>query len=95
MRVASITRAVRCLVPQATSSIGAVRHLNLHEYQSKDLMEKFGVKVQKGKMAESSQGAYDVAKWVKDASTCRQRGCGVWRAPPRRALHCAQTPPLN
>ena len=31
--------------PRAVIDGGAVRFLNLHEYQSKDLMEKFGVQV--------------------------------------------------
>ncbi|CAE7572637.1 sucC, partial [Symbiodinium sp. KB8] len=39
-------------------------------------MEKFGVKVQKGKMAESSQGAFDVAKWVKAQIHAGGRGKG-------------------
>jgi hypothetical protein len=35
--------------PQAlpVASGGAVRFLNLHEYQSKDLLEKFGVQVRR------------------------------------------------
>ncbi len=41
---------------------GAVRYLNLHEYQSKDLMEKFGVRVQNGAMASTPDEAYNVAK---------------------------------
>jgi succinyl-CoA synthetase beta subunit len=45
--------------------IGAVRRLNLHEYQSKDLMEKFGVQVQKGKMASSAKEAGQIAKWIR------------------------------
>lgn len=45
-----------------------MRFLNLHEYQSKDLMEKFNVQVQKGKMAESASAAGEVAKWIKTES---------------------------
>ncbi len=45
-----------------------VRCLNLHEYQSKDLMEAYNVNVQKGKMAESAADAAAVAKWIKDAN---------------------------
>ena len=45
----------------ASSSVGAVRFLNLHEYQSKDLMESFGVIVQRGRMADSAAGAAAVA----------------------------------
>ncbi len=46
-----------------------MRHLNLHEYQSKDLMEKFGVQVQKGKMADSADKAFELAQWIKKDST--------------------------
>jgi succinyl-CoA synthetase beta subunit len=45
--------------------VGAVRHLNLHEYQSKEVMDRFNVKTQKGKMAESAEEAYEVAQWIK------------------------------
>jgi succinyl-CoA synthetase beta subunit len=41
--------------------VGAVRFLNLHEYQSKDLMESYGVIVQRGRMADSAAGAAAVA----------------------------------
>eukprot|EP01138_Halocafeteria_seosinensis_P010452 gb/GECG01010672.1/.p1 GENE.gb/GECG01010672.1/~~gb/GECG01010672.1/.p1 ORF type:complete len:463 (+),score=91.86 gb/GECG01010672.1/:1-1389(+) len=44
---------------------GSVRFLNLHEYQSKDLLESYAVSVQKGKVARSADEAYEVAKWLK------------------------------
>lgn len=46
------------------SGASLVRFLNLHEYQSKDLMESAGVKVQKGKMADSPAKARQVAEWI-------------------------------
>lgn len=45
--------------------VGAVRSLNLHEFQSKDLMEEFGVVVQKGKAATTAEEAEEVSKWIK------------------------------
>lgn len=45
-----------------------MRFLNLHEYQSKDLLERYGAQVQKGKMAASAPEAFEVAKWIKTAS---------------------------
>jgi succinyl-CoA synthetase beta subunit len=48
--------------------VGAVRFLNLHEYQSKDLMEKFGAKVQRGRMAASAAEAEAVAKEILAAN---------------------------
>jgi len=52
--------------PRQSGRIGAlkttpVRHLNLHEYQSKSLMEKYGIRVQKGKVASSPAEARKVA----------------------------------
>jgi len=52
----------------AAAPVGAVRHLNLHEYQSKDLMEKFGVQVQKGRVAATAKEAGDVARWIRQAN---------------------------
>ena len=38
------------------------RFFDLHEYQSKDLMRKFGVLVQRGDIATTPEAAYKVAK---------------------------------
>jgi succinyl-CoA synthetase beta subunit len=38
------------------------RFFDLHEYQSKDLMRKFGVLVQRGDIATNPEQAYTVAK---------------------------------
>jgi len=40
----------------------AVRHLNLHEYQSKALMAKYNVRVQKGEVASTPEEAEQVAE---------------------------------
>ncbi|XP_037087372.1 succinate--CoA ligase [GDP-forming] subunit beta, mitochondrial-like [Pollicipes pollicipes] len=45
-----------------TSLSPSVRHLNLLEYQSKDLLDKHGVTVQKFKMAESAEQAKEAVK---------------------------------
>jgi len=42
-----------------------VRYLNLHEYQSKDLMNKFNVRVQRGIMAETADAAEEAAKELR------------------------------
>lgn len=42
------------------------RFLDLHEYQSKGLMADFGVRVQRGKVADSAAEAREVADWLKD-----------------------------
>lgn len=51
---------------KAGGMLSAVRHLNLHEYQSKDLMAKFKVRVQKGATAESEAEAVTVANRLAD-----------------------------
>lgn len=38
------------------------RFFDLHEYQSKDLMRKFGVLVQRGNIATTPEQAFQVAK---------------------------------
>ena len=38
------------------------RFFDLHEYQSKDLMRKFGVLVQRGDIATTPEGAFKVAQ---------------------------------
>jgi len=43
-----------------------VRHLNLHEYQSKGLMAKHDVRVQKGDTADSTEEAFAVAQRIKN-----------------------------
>jgi len=61
--------AARCTRRSALPAIannGSVRFINLHEYQSKDVMEEFGVCVQKGKMADSADEAMKVAQWIKN-----------------------------
>jgi succinyl-CoA synthetase beta subunit len=45
---------------QLTTSVR--RYFDLHEYQSKDLMRKYGVNVQRGDIATTAQQAFQVAK---------------------------------
>ena len=65
-------------VSAAAQSLGGVRFLNLHEYQSKEVMEKFNVVVQKGDVADSAEKARKVAEWIKNDSTyCCRTCCAV------------------
>lgn len=43
-------------------TLNVKRFFDLHEYQSKDLMRKYGVLVQRGAIATSAEEAYQVAK---------------------------------
>jgi succinyl-CoA synthetase beta subunit len=55
------SRVVRPLFSrQLTTSVR--RFFDLHEYQSKDLMRKYGVLVQRGDIATTPEQAYQVAK---------------------------------
>jgi acyl-CoA synthetase (NDP forming) len=56
----AIRNASLRLSPVAGNKI-SVRHLNLHEYQSKELMNRFGITVQKFKTAETPEEAGDAA----------------------------------
>ncbi|RYY35347.1 hypothetical protein EON62_02565 [archaeon] len=61
-----LTRAPVPSLQRAAAPVsgGAVRFLNLHEYQSKDLLESYGVQVQKGRMAKDAEEAAKVASWI-------------------------------
>ncbi len=52
-------------VPRDTGRREQKRYLNLHEYQSKGLMAKYGVRVQKGQVAESAEEAKEIATKLK------------------------------
>lgn len=56
----------------APTNAGGARFLNLHEYQSKDLMEKYGVSVQVGRMAASEAEAKSIATEILTNSTTCQ-----------------------
>lgn len=45
-----------------SASVIPVRHLNLHEYQSKRLMEKFSITTQKFELAETALEAANAAR---------------------------------
>lgn len=60
----SVSRMQRVAAPV---HLTPVRHLNLHEYQSKALMAKYNVRVQKGMVASTPDEAEQVArKLLKD-----------------------------
>jgi len=50
--------------------ITPVRYLDLHEYQSKALMASNNVRVQRGKMAETPDQAFDVAEELVASGMC-------------------------
>lgn len=62
-RVASSFRPGRV----ASSIVGSVRNLNLHEYQSISLLRQHGAKVQNGSVAHSKSAASDVANHILSA----------------------------
>ena len=73
-----------------------VRHLNLHEYQSKELMAKFGVNTQKFRVADTpaaaEAGARELSTWtggrprlelaVRLMHTCWAAAAAAWRSLP-------------
>ena len=47
-----------------STALGAARYLNLHEYQAKNLMDKFNVNNQAGKEASTATEAVEVAESI-------------------------------
>jgi len=71
--VRRLTRALVCSAQGVfgPSTAGSKRFLNLHEYQSKDLLDKFGVNTQKGRVASTPEEALEISKWILNDSTSR------------------------
>lgn len=51
--------------PAAAGVAGPIRRFNLHEYQSKDVMDKYGIRTQNGKEASTPAEARAVAESIK------------------------------
>lgn len=79
----------------APAQAGALRFLNLHEYQSRDLMEQYGVKVQKGQMADTADAAFEVASRIKKESAYAREGCGGGRFGRHRGDGSPKTVPTH
>ena len=61
-----------CVGMEVTGVVGLwqqppVRHLNLHEHQSKGLMEQYGIKVQSFRIAESGGEAARLARELSES----------------------------
>lgn len=77
------------------------RFLNLHEYQSKDLMNRFGVRVQKGYVADSAEQAYKHAQGLLEGGAIELvikaqihaggRGKGVFDSGFKGGVHVVKT----
>ncbi|GMI14568.1 hypothetical protein TrVE_jg10535 [Triparma verrucosa] len=61
-------RAATIIAPTFGANTQQLRFLNLHEYQSKDLMESHLVKVQEGRSASTPAAAKDVAAGILSAT---------------------------
>jgi succinyl-CoA synthetase beta subunit len=59
-----LSRVFRGAARMGLAKPAGVRFLNLHEYQSKMLMDRYKVKNQKGDMAATPEEAYKVAEWI-------------------------------
>eukprot|EP00163_Fabomonas_tropica_P006522 TRINITY_DN1607_c3_g1_i2.p1 TRINITY_DN1607_c3_g1~~TRINITY_DN1607_c3_g1_i2.p1 ORF type:complete len:428 (-),score=156.64 TRINITY_DN1607_c3_g1_i2:142-1425(-) len=92
--VASTLQSAR----SAVLTQGQRRFLNIHEYQSKQLLRKHGVNIQKGDVANSAQEAAEIAKGltgeliVKAQIHAGGRGLGVFDNGFKSGVHFAQTP---
>lgn len=87
-------------------TLNVKRFFDLHEYQSKDLMRKYGVLVQRGTTATTPEDAYKVAKDlnVKNGDLIlkaqvhaggRGKGTLVYNARPSHERHEGRCPDLE
>ena len=73
--------------------------MNIHEYQAKELFDKFGVPSPKGRAAATPKEAYDAAKWlavkhlvVKAQVHAGGRGKGVFKNGFKGGVHLVDSP---
>jgi succinyl-CoA synthetase beta subunit len=73
--------------------------MNIHEYQAKDLFDRFGVPSPKGKVAATPKEAYDAAKWlainslvVKAQIHAGGRGKGIFKNGFQGGVHLVKSP---
>jgi succinyl-CoA synthetase beta subunit len=73
--------------------------MNIHEYQAKELFDRFGVPSPNGKAASTPKEAYDAAKWlavnnlvVKAQVHAGGRGKGVFKNGYKGGVHLVQSP---
>jgi succinyl-CoA synthetase beta subunit len=104
MNAARIFRgAVSRHVAPANKRIGAVRNLNLHEYQSKILMDTYNVNTQNGKEANTADEAAAIAQSILDQNPKAElivkaqihaggRGKGVFKSGFKGGVQICTTP---
>ena len=63
--------------------------MNIHEYQAKDLFEKFGVPSPKGRMAESPEEAKKIAEEINGQTVIKAQVHAWGRGDPHRELRRA------
>jgi len=73
--------------------------MNIHEYQAKELFDRFGVPSPKGKAASTPREAYDAAKWlavknlvVKAQVHAGGRGKGTFKNGFKGGVHLVESP---
>jgi succinyl-CoA synthetase beta subunit len=73
--------------------------MNIHEYQAKELFDRFGVPSPKGKAASTPREAYEAAKWlavkhlvVKAQVHAGGRGKGVFKNGFKGGVHLVESP---
>jgi len=73
--------------------------MNIHEYQAKELFDRFGVPSPKGRVAVSPKEAYDAARWlainnlvVKAQIHAGGRGKGIFKNGYKGGVHLVKSP---
>ena len=91
------------MLRMAPKTVGAVRFLNIHEWQSKQLIQKYGGRAQSGEVAYSPEKSRDIAErlWnqfpgckfvVKAQVLAGGRGKGHWESGMQGGVKLAKTP---
>lgn len=91
------------MLKMAPKAVGAVRNLNIHEWQSKQLIQKYGGRAQSGEVAYSPERSKDIALqlWnqfpgckfvVKAQVLAGGRGKGHWENGMQGGVKLAKTP---
>jgi hypothetical protein len=62
LNILMISKIISNTLKGQSLALSIRRYFNLHEYQSKDLMRKYGVLVQRGSTATTPDDAFKVAK---------------------------------
>jgi len=97
--LSSRTQCAKLLAPANLTKVQPVRFLNIHEYQSKQLMDKYGVNTQRWRLAETPEQAKQASIELKAEEVVVKaqihaggRGKGVFDSGLKGGVHLSKNP---